>query len=415
MNIKIFVLFICVFTSSLLFAQESNQSSVLKENDVVAICGDSITSNGRYPLFMEAYHFMCGPKTKVKFINFGRWGWRAVKFLPTIDEAVLPSKPTVVTFCYGMNSARGTKPMSESSQISWGKTVKETIQKFKKSGVRKFILASPGVIDSYYFKRSSEIKAPTPEQVATTQSNLKGLRDQAEKVSKDIKVIFADLHSPMIEVMVKAKAKYGKTFAFAGGMRDGIHPGEAGHLVMLFGILKGLGYSGNIGSVNVDLSTGKHSSSTGHVVLGVKGNIIEVESVRYPFCFFKSSKGKLDSHSTRSVSDLFSFNKDLNRLTLIVKGIKTRTAKLTWGNASKTFKREELEKGINLADAFMDDNPFKNTFKKIFNAMHERDRVLGFLKKKRFQNEGMRKRLARELVKIKIVPVKHQLLIEEIK
>ena len=102
-------------------------------------------------------------------------------------------------------------------------------------------------------------------------------------------------------------------------------------------------------------------------------------------------------------------------MTLIVKGIKTKTAKITWGKAGKIFKREELEKGVNLADAFMDDNPFKGSFRHIYNAMHERNRVLGFLRRKEFQNEGMRKRLAREIAKIKIVPIKHQILIEEIK
>ena len=59
----------------------------------------------------------------------------------------------------------------------------------------------------------------------------------------------------------------------------------------------------------------------------------------------------MDWRSTRSISDMFPFNQDLNRLTLIVKGIKTKTAKITWGKTGKTFKREDLEKGINLADA----------------------------------------------------------------
>jgi len=39
----------------------------------------------------------------------------------------------------------------------------------------------------------------------------------------------------------------------------------------------------------------------------------------------------------------------------------------------------------------------------------------GFLKKKQIQNDGMRKCLAKEVAKLKIVPVRHQIIIEEIK
>ena len=104
----------------------------------------------------------------------------------------------------------------------------------------------------------------------------------------------------------------------------------------------------------------------------------------------------------------------MNRLVLKVEGLKSKKVKITWGKVSKTFERPEAEKGINLAAVFMEENPFKGPFRKIFAAIHERNRVLGFLRKKQFQNEGMRKRLARQLALIKITPIKHQIKIEEV-
>jgi hypothetical protein len=47
-----------------------------------------------------------------------------------------------------------------------------------------------------------------------------------------------------------------------------------------------------------------------------------------------------------------------------VKGLDAAKAKVTWGAASKTFAKEDLEKGINLAAEFLD-NPFAEPFRKI--------------------------------------------------
>ena len=65
-------------------------------------------------------------------------------------------------------------------------------------------------------------------------------------------VVFANVLDPMIDVMTKAKAKYGHDYHLAGG--DGVHPDRNGHLVMAYAFLKALGCDGNIGSITVDLT-----------------------------------------------------------------------------------------------------------------------------------------------------------------
>jgi hypothetical protein len=47
-----------------------------------------------------------------------------------------------------------------------------------------------------------------------------------------------------------------------------------------------------------------------------------------------------------------------------VRGLKSEKAKVTWGSQSKSFSREQLVKGINLAAEFPD-NPFSEAFKKV--------------------------------------------------
>jgi len=397
---------ITFFLASLSPLTAGEKGFVLQDGDIVAVCGDSITSSGRYPIFMEAYHRMCAPRLKVEYKNFGRWGWRARGFEPTIEKSVLPSNPTIVTFCYGMNSSRRTKVFSTSyAEKGWGGVIRRTIDIFRKAGVRHFVLGSPGCVDSKFFNQKN---------VEATNKNLSLLRDAARKIAKEEKVIFVDVHTPMIEVMAKAKKKYGENFAFAGGGGDGIHPHEAGHLVMAWCFLKGLGYDGNIGTFNVDLGTKKAEATTGHKVLAFDGKTLSIESTRYPFCFYRGRKGALDSYSTRSVAELFPFNEDLNRLMLVVKGSKSKSIKITWGKNSKTFTSEELSKGVNLAAIFIDTNPFHRSFSKIYHCIRERTRLKGFLRQDGYKNnEGFKARIQKEADGAKnVLPVKHTILIE---
>jgi GDSL-like Lipase/Acylhydrolase family len=385
-------------------------SKLLEAGDVVAICGDSITSNGHYPYFMEAYALMCAPNPKVTFINFGRWGWRAKKFAPTIEKAVLPSKPTVVTFCYGMNSCRSSRVMSAGGAAGWGGVVKGIVKQFRKAGVREFILGSPGCVDSTFFTLAQS-RPPVPGPIKSTNKNLSLLGDAARKVATDEKIRFVDVHTPMIQVMAKAKAKYGKNFAFAGGGGDGVHPRQAGHLVMAWVFLKGLGYDGDLGTVTLDMKKSSAAATDGHKVLASSAGEISLESTRYPFCFYKN-KGKLNWCSTQSVAEMFPFNPDLNRLMLVVKGAGQGKNKftVTWGKASKTFEAARLEKGINLAAEFMNANPFKTPFKKIMTAMHERNRMRSLLRRAQHKNNAsFKKRLARAIENMKVKPLKHTL------
>jgi hypothetical protein len=195
-------------------------------------------------------------------------------------------------------------------------------------------------------------------------------------------VVFADMHLSMLDVMTKAKAKYGADYAFAGGKGDGVHPGEAGHLVMAWVYLKALGYNGDIGTFTIDLAQNSATASKDHKIIACQNGKIEIESERYPFCFLPNPYNEKDftgPRATMSVATLFPFNDDLNRMMLIVKGLKTPKAKVTWGSVSKEFDATQLEAGINLAAEFYDDNPFIPIFQKLSQAMSDLRNVRNLL------------------------------------
>lgn len=386
----------------------------LKDGDIVALCGDSITSAGNYPLFMEIYQMACGPRFHATFVNCGRWGECAGDFPKSWDKDFLPAKSTVVTICYGMNNCRSGKVMSEDRAKSWADSeILTLVKKCREIGVRVIVLASPGCIDSTHFTLSQS-KPPDPGPIEATQKNLSMLRDQAKRLAASEGLVFADVHTPMVEVMARAKEKYGASYPFAGGGGDGVHPGRAGHLVMAWAMLKALGYDGQIGTITVDLSQGgKATASEDHKVLSVTGGTVDLESTRYPFCFLPDPYRPTNTNSanaTTTVRDLFSFNQDLNRMMLVVKGGVGRLT-VTWGAQSRTFDAATLAKGVNLAAEFSE-NPFRAPFAKILAALSERNQCRKWLAGEHKGSEGMQKRLEKAIEDTKVVPVRHTIKIE---
>jgi hypothetical protein len=188
---------------------------------------------------------------------------------------------------------------------------------------------------------------------------LSQLRDVASQVAQEDHVVYADVFDPMMAAMTKAKAKYGREYNLAGG--DGVHPNRNGHLVMAYAFLKALGCNGQIGTITLDLGQNQAEATDGHKVLSCAGGRVEIESAKYPFCFY-GDPARPDA--TRGVIEFIPFNDELNRFQLVVRGIGADKAKVTWGNATKEFTAEKLAKGINLAAEFLD-NPFSEPFRKV--------------------------------------------------
>ena len=346
---------------SVLFAAMAVTAAVaggakLQDGDFVAVCGDSITEQKLYSVYIEDYLLMCQPAAKLRAMQFGWGGETSWGFKGKMANTCVPFKPGVVTTCYGMNDG-GYRPFDPNGQGKrYRASQKAIVQALKKAGVRLIVVGSPGVVDAETFRRN-------PEQAAMYNVTLAKLRDIAREVATEEGVVFANVFDPMMDAMTKAKAKYGKSYHVAG--TDGVHPWDNGHLVMAYAFLKALGCDGDIGTITVDLAAGKATATDGHKVLSVEGGTVEVESSRYPFCFFGKPE---DPRATRGIIEFLPFCDELNRLRLVAKGAKGERVKVTWGGAAKEFAATDLAKGINLAAEFLD-NPFCEPFKKVERAV----------------------------------------------
>jgi lysophospholipase L1-like esterase len=392
---------------------------LVESGDMIAVIGDSITEQKQYSVFIEDYLLMCQPAEKLQVAQFGWGGETAAGFQKRMKNDTLRFKPTLITTCFGMNDGGYTVLTKERADL-YRTSTQQIIDKAKKAGVRTIIIGSPGCVDADKFRGKSAVYNKT----------LGELRDIAREVAEANSVAFADVHTPMMDAMTKAKAKYGKEYHVGGG--DGVHPDANGHLVMAYAFLKALGCDGDIGKITVDLGQSKATAGHGHKALSCSDGKVEIESTRYPFCFFGDPK---TTGATSGILEFVPFNEDLNRFTLTVENAPAEKYKVTWGESSKEFSRDQLAKGINLAAEFID-NPFRAPFRKVEEAVREQQKYeTGLVKSVVTKLPDFHKLIPEETAAIEkiaasgiqhdkalfksaasaVTPVKHTLVIEAVK
>lgn len=330
---------------------------VLRKGDRLAICGDSITEQKRYSRIIETYLTACRPELEITCRQHGWSGEQTGGFLKRIESDVLRFEPTVATTCYGMNDFR-YQPYNQEIAAEYRKNQTAMISAFQAIGCR-VVLGSPGIIDSvpHWVKNASG----TQEQLNLTLSRFRNI---AVEVSKEMNVGFADVYQSMLLADHAAKKRFGPEFKIAG--KDGVHPDWAGHLVMAYGFLKGLGLDGDLGSVTYHESTGIATAASGHeVTAGVDGKFT-ILSRRLPF---SPGPGALDrDDSLRAGLGLVPFDDELNRFIFRIESPKSASYTVQWGAQKREYSSAELARGVNLAKDF-DNHPLVPAFKKIWDAV----------------------------------------------
>jgi len=333
-------------------------AEALQSGDLVAICGDSITEQKLYSVFIEDYLLMCQPAPKLQAFQAGWGGETVAGFLLRMETDVLAFKPTVATLCYGMNDGRYQGkfgPLVPAAAEAYRKGLESILQGFKNNGVRFVVVGGPGAVDGDAFQQPGATGEVYNETLA-------GISAVAKEVAEKNGLPYANVHDPMMEAIAKAKAKYGATYLVA---RDGVHPSASGQLVMAYAFLKALGCTGDIGTITMDFRSGKTEATAGHQVLAAKEGSADIESSRYPFCFSGEPK---DPTGTLGMTEFVPFNQELNRFMFVLKNGPAGTVKVTWGDQTKEFASADLAKGINLAAEFPV-NPFSKPFATVETAI----------------------------------------------
>ncbi len=332
------------------------QELQFKKGDRLAIIGDSITEQKMYSRIMETYLTVCVPQLDITCRQFGWGGETAPGFYSRMENDCLRFKPDIATTCYGMNDHH-YEPYKKETGDEYYKASSAIVKLFKKSGTR-VVQGSPGTILLKPWWQGNP-----DSTVEAMNQNLCELRNIGIKIAKEENVAYADVFVPMLVGEFNARKMYADDYKLAG--EDGVHPDWAGHLVMAYAFLKGLGLDGNIGTFTMDLADGSATVSEGHKVLSSNNGLVTIESTRYPFC----ATGPTNSwKSIRSGMTLVPFNEELNRMMLVVKNAKADKYVVYWGSQRHTYTKQQLAEGVNLAADF-DVNPFSDAFKKVDEAV----------------------------------------------
>jgi lysophospholipase L1-like esterase len=329
---------------------------LLQPGDRLAICGDSITEQRQYSVLMEAYLTACLPELGVTVRQFGWSGEQASGFGARLKNDVLRFQPTLATTCYGMNDHRYV-PYTDEIGGAYRDSMTAVVGAFKQAGVR-VVVGSPGTIASVpgWLKSATGTKEDL-------NASLCRLRTIGIELAEAQGTGFADVWWPMMEATFAARS-FGPDFAVAG--KDGVHPAWAGQVVMAAAFLHGLGVTGEVGTVTVDLATSTVTASVGHRAGVLRDHQLEITSERWPFC---APAGPLDKDdSMRAGMALCDFDARFNRLTLKATGLGAPAADVTWGTETRRFTADELAAGVNLAAAFPT-NPFSEPFAALWQAV----------------------------------------------
>jgi lysophospholipase L1-like esterase len=328
----------------------------IKDGDRVVFLGDSITEQRLYTTYIEAYALTRHPEWKLWFRNVG-WGgdtsWLRQRAHPdenqlfAADEArqqkmvedsvsrglkrdVLPLKPTAVTIKFGMNDHAYQK-FREDIFKAYVRSQSELAKVLEANGARVAFLTSQPIED----------KRPDPDKDVKNQS-LCQFSDGLKEVAAKQGATFVDQFDPYMAIMLRERAA--DPAAFIGG-GDAVHPGPAGHTIMAWAILKGLGATALVSRAEIDGGVGRVLASEGCQVTNLKAEqeIVAFDRVDAALPM------PIDPKAEPALK-LAPILQDLDQYELRVTGLPAGTYELSIdGESVGKASSEDLAKGWNLA------------------------------------------------------------------
>lgn len=217
----------------------------------VLVLGDSITQDGRYVSFLEYYLQRLAPGAQCDLISIGLSSEMVsgltepdAKFprpnaLERLDRALAAVKPKVVLACYGMNDGIYA-PGSPEHLAAFEQGVRQLIAKVRATGAQLVLIAPPVFDPVPLAGRTVPATAPKFGYGNIFFEGYDGVLAEFARIEARLQepgVIALDLHTPMAAALAERRVGDAK-FTFS---KDGVHPGDLGHLLMARIIGRGLG------------------------------------------------------------------------------------------------------------------------------------------------------------------------------
>jgi lysophospholipase L1-like esterase len=328
----------------------------IKEGDRIVFYGDSITDQRLYTTFVETYIVTRFPAINVSFVHSG-WGGDRVTgggggpIDHRLERDVFAYKPTVVTVMLGMNDA-SYRAFDQKIFDVYSKGYEHLVQSLKSNvpGVR-ITLIQPSPYDDVTRKPTFE---GGYNQVLIRYGEF--VKNLADKEGAAV----ADLNTSVVTAVKKA-AEINSTGA-QDLIRDRIHPGPAGQLLMAEALLKAWNAPALVASVELDAPSAKivKEENTKLDKLQVNGTISWTQhDLALPMPIDLKNSGIELAVKASDVEQV------LNQETLKVQGAPaSKYALKIDGEDITDVTREQLAAGMNLAEL---DTPMSRQARSVHN------------------------------------------------
>ncbi len=330
-----------LFALALIAAAQAQVPFYLHDGDRVVFYGDSITDQRLYTTFVESYAVTRFPEMKVSFVHSG-WGGDRVSgggggpVDVRLWRDVYAYKPTVITVMLGMNDGK-YRAFDQTIFDDFANGYRHIVQSVKSSlpGVR-MTLIQPSPYDDV-------TRAPNFDggynQVLVRYGDF--IKELASKESLDA----ADMNAYVVAALAKAKDL--DTAKAADLIKDRVHPGAGGHLLMAAALLKAWNAPAIVSSAELDASRGALKGETTSAISGFEhaGGAVRRKQLDAALPMPLDLKDPAVALALRS-SDFV----ELDRQMLRVSGLTAPSYRLRIdGTDAGTFSREQLAAGVNLA------------------------------------------------------------------
>ena len=247
-----------------------------------------------------------------------------------LKRDVLPLKPTAVTIKFGMNDHSYQK-FREDIFRAYVRSQAELAKVLEAHGARVAFLTSQPIED----------KRPDPDKDVKNQS-LRQFSDGLKDVAAKQGATFVDQFDPYMAIMLRERAT--DPAAFIGG-GDAVHPGPAGHTIMAWAVLKGLGATALVSRAEIDGTAGK-------LLVAEACRVTNLKADQGTIAFDRSDDAlpmPVDPKAEPALK-IAPILQDLDRYELQVTGLPAGSYELSIdGEVAGKASSEDLAKGWNLA------------------------------------------------------------------
>ncbi|MHC4255614.1 MAG: SGNH/GDSL hydrolase family protein, partial [Planctomycetota bacterium] len=218
---------------------------LLEDGDTFVFIGDSITHQCLYTQYVEDYYYTRYPTKRIHFRNAGIGGDKARDVLDRFDEDIAKFKPKYATILIGMNDGEYT-PFEDSIFNTYKEDMTEMLDKLEDIGV-KAIPMTPTKFDLRQNLVAGGEFEPQRAKEMHYNATLSFFGMWCMQQAEERGLGFVNMYEPLNRLTREGRKEDPK-FTL---IEDTVHPGENGQFIMAYALLRDIGASGLVWSIEI--------------------------------------------------------------------------------------------------------------------------------------------------------------------